>query len=164
MRYASIASMNKTVYLRDEEVPVWERARELSGDKLSPVIISALKAFVAAKEAEGTGWQRILLEFNDANDNMLPKRKAFFGRWIISPEKRLVALYEDGDHSDIYVVAETAKGNVVVLTHSEDAEGMSGKKFLVYASFQKAAADNEVNYAIRKAMELRGVPVEELDI
>jgi hypothetical protein len=169
MRYASNAPMNKTVYLRDdEEVSVWERARELSGDKLSPVILSALRLFVAAKEAESTGYERIVMEFNDADDHMLPKKKAFYGKWIFGPNDRYEYVNEDRDQQDIYFVAETAKGSVVVIKYSEGVENgdhwISGKKFLVYASFHDAAADKEVNSAIRSAVEVRGVPVQELDI
>jgi hypothetical protein len=161
--------MNKTVYLRDEdEVSVWERARELSGDKLSPVIVSALRVFIASKEAENAGHERILVEFNDLNDHMLPKKKAFYGKWIISPNHPRVETYESRDQQDIYLVAETAKGNVVVIKYSEGFDNgdhwVSGKKFLVYASFHDAAADHEVNSAVLKAVELRGVPVQELDI
>jgi hypothetical protein len=160
--------MNKTVYLRDEEVPIWEKARELSGDKLSPVILTALRTFIAAKESENTGYERILVEFNDANDHMLPKKNAFYGKWIISPNDRHVETYESRDQQDIYFVAETAKGNVVVIKYSEGVDNgdhwVSGKKFLVFASFHDAAANEEVNSAILKAVKLRGVPVQELDI
>jgi hypothetical protein len=171
MRYASSASMNKTVYLRDdEEVSVWERARELSGDKLSPVILAALKVFITAKEAENSGYKRILVEFNDARDHMLPKKNAFYGKWIISPNAPHYEDYEleHRDQRDFYLVAETAKGSVVVIKHSEgddeDGHWVSGKKFLVFASFHDAAANDEVNSAVLKAVELRGVPVQELDI
>ena len=67
--------MNKTIYLKDGEGPLWERARELAGDKLSPVIVSALKQFVVVKEAESKGFQRIEVSFNDSDDYDVPKRK-----------------------------------------------------------------------------------------
>jgi hypothetical protein len=157
--------MNKTVYLRDDEVPLWERARELSGDKLSPVIVSALKRFVAEREAAPRGYERILLEFNDAHEHNLPKRKAFFGRWIISPQKPLMLVDEGGTERDVHTVAETAKGAVVVTKYTEDNEGgRSGTKLWIYGSFMDAAANTEINYPVRKALEQRGVPVEELDI
>ncbi len=156
--------MNKTVYLRDDEVSIWEKARELSGDKLSPVIVSALRRFVAEKEALPRGYERILLEFDDAHDHNLPKKKAFFGRWIITPEKPLRLRDEDGHEEDVYSVAETAKGAVVVAKYTEDYDRRTGTKVWVYPSFTDAAANVEINYPVRKAFEQRGVPVEELDI
>jgi|HubBroStandDraft_1064217.scaffolds.fasta_scaffold61762_4 hypothetical protein len=155
--------MNKTVYLRDDEVPLWEKARELSGDKLSPVIVAALKRFVAEREAEAKGYERIEVSFNDSQDHWMPKIKAFYGRWIIDREKPLKLHDEDGHEFDLFSVAETAKGNVVVYTENHDREGMSAK-FFVYPSFTEAAAVSRLNYAIREAIEKRGVPVEELDI
>jgi hypothetical protein len=157
--------MNKTVYLRDEEVPLWERARELSGDKLSPVIVAALKRFVAEREAEAKGYQRIEVSFNDSDDHDLPKIKAFYGRWIFDREKPLKEWHRGTGKYDLYSVAEAAKGSIVVYKENHGAGGnVTGMEFLVYPSFEKAAADGSVNSAIRKAIEKRGVPVEELDI
>jgi hypothetical protein len=165
--------MNKTVYLREEEVPLWERARELSGDKLSPVIVAALKRFVAEIEAEAKGYQRIEVSFSDSLVHGLPRIKAFYGRWIFDREKPLRTVWEevggyevadeDGDEYITYSVAETAKGNVVVYKENHDREGTSAT-FLVYPSFERAAADHQVSYAIREAIKKRGIPVEELDI
>jgi hypothetical protein len=156
--------MNKTVYLREEEAPVWERARELSSDKLSPVIISALKRFIAEKEAQQQGFERILVEFNDSEAFGMPKKKAFYGRWICGPEDPVEVSDEDGDRTYYASVAETAKGSVVITERSEDQEGRCGFKFRAYPSIEKAAADKEFNYAVHEAVKRRGVPVEELDI
>jgi hypothetical protein len=82
-----ILRMNKTIYVRDEDVATWEKAKELAGDKLSPIIATALKRYVAEKEAEGTHYARIQLKFNDSNNNDVPRIVSFSGRWIASPEE-----------------------------------------------------------------------------
>src|SRR5258706_751345 len=148
--------MNKTVYLRDEEVSLWERARELSGDKLSPVIVAALKQFVAEKEAESKGLERIVVEYNDSEASGLPKRKAFYGRWICSPEAP-VEVSDDAGIAYRAAVAESAKGNIVIYERAEDNEGCSWK-FRIYPSFEMAAADREFRYAAIEALKKRGVP------
>ena len=157
--------MNKTLYIRDEDLPVWDRARELAGDKLSPVIVEALKRFVVEKEAQSRGFERIVVEYSDSLDHGLPKAKAFFGRWIIDRKKPLES-YDNSSAEEVFSIAETAKTGVVVFKYRVDiGEGIQyGHKLLVYPSFSEAAADSEVNYAIREAMKRRGVPVEELDI
>jgi hypothetical protein len=38
------------------------------------------------------------------------------------------------------------------------------RRFLIFSSFEEAARDDHVNFAIRQAIRKRGVPVEELDI
>ena len=45
----------KTIYVKEEDLPIFERAEELGGDSLSGIIATSLKRFVAAKEAEGKG-------------------------------------------------------------------------------------------------------------
>jgi hypothetical protein len=161
--------VNKTLYLRDEDGPLWDRARELSNDKLSPVVVSALKSFIAEKEAQSTGFGRIIVTFQDADDHNLPKAKSFYGRWIIPPEEGF-GYASDFDNFDrdknCFAVAVTAKGNIVVYSWRIDAQSGDNYRhsFRVYSSFQEAATDNDVNWAIRQAMERRGVPVEELDI
>jgi len=158
--------MNKTVYLRDEEGPVWERARELAGDKLSPVIVSALRQFVATEEAKPRGFERIELSFEDADDHDLPKRKAFYGKWVFSPAEPLVV--EDGENPEAYnsAVAVTQRGQAVFHTWWEDHQNdrRDRFKFVVRPSLAVAAADPYLNHAARAAIEKIGVPIEELDI
>jgi hypothetical protein len=167
---APSVQMNKTVYLPDDEAETWEKARRLANDRLSPVILKSLKEYIMTKEAEASeaaGFERIELEFEDSDDNNLPKRKAFRGKWILSPEKPL-RLSGDGSSFRAYAVAITAKTQVVVYWWSElkDETGRSSfdYRFQVFSTFEQAAFDNEVNDAIREAVRKRGVPVEELDI
>jgi hypothetical protein len=160
--------MNKTLYLPDDETETWEKARKLANDRLSPVIVKALKEFVTSKSAEARGFERIELAFADKDDNGLPKRKAFYGRWIFPPREPLKYWNEDGTDGDFYCVAVTAKDNVVMYTWSEGVDGgehyITHKRFRVYPSLAKAAEDPTVNVAARAASEELGVPVEELDI
>lgn len=43
---------NKTVYVRSEDLAIWEKAKELAGTHLSLVIIAELKRWVTQKEKE----------------------------------------------------------------------------------------------------------------
>jgi hypothetical protein len=160
------ASMNKTIYIRDEDVSVWERARELAGDKLAPIIMTGLKRFIAereAQEAAAKGFERIELEFNDADDHFIPKIKAFNGRWIIPKTKPHKVTNEDGDRQWSYSLALTLKGSTVVYWIDEDREGRA-EHFRVFSSLRAAAEDREVNSVARRAIKEMGIQVEELDI
>jgi hypothetical protein len=163
-------NMNKTIYLPDDEADTWEKARRLANDRLSPVILRALKEYIMTKEAEvaeKAGFERIEVEFDDSDDNGLPKRKAFRGKWLIPAEKPLRITVDEAISRE-YAVAITAKGNVVVYLWNqfEDETGATpcDHKFLVFPSLEVAAEAGEVNYAIREAVRKRGVPIEELDI
>ncbi|MGA3206020.1 MAG: hypothetical protein ABSF12_26300 [Bryobacteraceae bacterium] len=161
--------MNKTLYLPDDEAETWEKARRLANDRLSPVILKALKEYIMTKQAEASeaaGFERIELEYDDSDDSHLPKRKAFRGQWIFPPED---ALHLPGtkfgdDQSRAYAVGVTAKGNVVVYMWKCGAKHDYGHRFLVFPSFEEAALGDDLNHAIREAVRKRGVPVEELDI
>ncbi|MCU1263568.1 MAG: hypothetical protein JWO80_6453 [Bryobacterales bacterium] len=155
--------MNRTIYIRDEDVPTWERAREIAGEKLSPVIMDGLKAFVARKEAEVKGFERIEVHYNDAEANGLPRIKAFNGKWIMGPKKpEILNLLGFDTH---FCVAVTAKGGVVILFWSEEGDYTEvDKTFQVYESFDAAAQNDEVAGAAIFALERIGVAVEELDI
>jgi hypothetical protein len=159
--------MNKTVYLRDEEVPIWERARELSGDKLSPVIIGALRRYIAEREAEDKSFERIVVQFHDVRDHSLPKAKAFYGKWIIGPgEDYSNEEFDEEGFRRCFAVAVTAKGAAVVWCWTAHAlsDDKQFERFNTYPDLITAVSDGEVNAAVREAVERRGVPVEELDI
>jgi len=46
---------NKTIYVKDEDLQVFEEAEKLGGDSLSGIIAEALRRFVATKKAEQQG-------------------------------------------------------------------------------------------------------------
>ena len=159
--------MNKTLYIRDEDTQIWDRARELAGDKLSPIIVAGLKKFIANKEAEeaaSKGFGRIEVSFNDAGDHNIPKRKAFNGKWIYPPEKPLEFSTEDGYTTFYYAIAQTAKGNFAFLSWEVDHEGKGNYRFKVFPSLELAAEHKSLNAAARQAIKKLGVAVEELDI
>ena len=161
--------MNKTIYLPDEEAETWEKARRLASDRLSPVIVKAIKEFVAAREAEAKGYERIEVHFDDSDDNYIPKIKAFHGKWIFCPETPLRLWNDDEEMSgESYCIAITAKGNIVVykwgLRTSQEGRYSCMYRFLVFSSFEEAARDEDLNCAIREAIRKRGIPVEELNI
>ncbi|HEY3739437.1 MAG TPA: hypothetical protein VGL53_06320 [Bryobacteraceae bacterium] len=158
--------MNKTIYIRDADVGVWDRAKELAADGLSPIIVDALRAYVLGREARHKGFERILLAFTDSESHV-PKKIAFYGRWIYDLQHPWSYSAESDDlaHRN-FAVAETAKGGVAVFSWSshDEVEYEIGHTFKNYSSFLKAAADPFVRPAIQMAMSKRGVEVEELDI
>jgi hypothetical protein len=158
--------VNKTIYIRDEDVPVWDRAKELAGDKLSPIIVEGLKRFIGQKEvemSEAKGFERIELSYRDADDHGIPKKKAFYGKWIISPQNPIDASPEQ-DVYHYFAVARTAKDAIVMYSWHSYEEGESPRKFDVFPSLTDAAALPFYNYPALQAIEKLGVPVEELDI
>lgn len=159
--------MNKTLYIRDEDTQIWDRARELAGDKLSPIIVAGLKTFIAnkeAEEAESKGFGRIEVSYNDASEHGIPKRKAFSGKWIYTPDEPLQLPSEDGLTVYFYAIAQTAKHNYAFLSWEEGWQGESNHRFQVFSTLEAAAGNKNLNAAARQAIKKLGVAVEELDI
>jgi len=163
--------MRKTLYVRDEDESIWERARELFGDTLSPLIAQGLKSLILKKEAEEAitkGFERIELRYDDSENANLPTAKAFVGRWVFSPKKP-IRMTDDSSGAlvgDAYSVAITAKGNVVVYSWSIDQadEFSYDFRFHIHKTFEEAAHHGDDSWAARQAYEAVGVPVQELDI
>jgi len=157
--------MNKTLYLKDEDGPIWDRARELSNDKVSQIVVSALKNFISEKEAESAGYERIIVEYDDLNDGNRPKRKAFYGRWLIPPEESFRSNQFVGHY---FAVGVTAKGGVVFCEH-DTLSTATRQRLHAFPSFEDAieAIGDDIfgaRSALHEAIRRRGIPIEELDV
>ena len=149
--------MNKTVYVKDEDGPIWDKARELSGDKLSSFIMDTLRAFVSEHEHKAQGFQRIVLRFYEDN---LPRAKAFIGRWIFPPETPLRCHWEDSSGEDCtpnFLVAETPKGNYAVLEFHPMPEASEEGEYTIdgyyrFARFYVVQSIEEMSHAISSVL------------
>ncbi len=56
---------NKTIYVRDADVDLFDKAEALGGGNLSATIAEALRGFVAAEEAKENGRRRGYAELLD---------------------------------------------------------------------------------------------------
>ena len=169
--------MTKTIYIRDADLPTWDKAKEIAGEKLAPVIMEHLKAYVAENEARAKGFERIVVEYFDSAG--LPHRKAFTGRWIIQRQRVspahdfIVTGMASLTGGDNYSVAESAKGGIVILQHPSNMHSLAAAsihstapqtKFWAFADPATAVRNQEVGNVAREAIYKRGVPIEELDI
>ena len=127
-------------------------------------MVSALKRFIADKEAELKGFERLQTYINDASGHNLPKIKASYGRWLFPMEDPLRLQDERGDGDDCYAVAVTAKGAAVICSWFDGFTGTASRNFHVFDSLQEAAAVRGMDYAAVRASAKAGVPIEELDI
>lgn len=159
--------MNKTIYIKDEDLPIWDRAKELAGDKLAPVIVEGLKQFIAEKEAEAAeaaGFTRIILAYNDYENHGLPRKIAFTGKWVFPPEKPLSYKYS-GQPLRYYAVALTPKEGILLYSWYADPQHQRVEQRVRTAeSLELLASHAEFNPIALKILERIGIPVEELDI
>ena len=67
---------NKTIYVSDDDLPLFERAQELSGANLSSAIVRALRKFIEIEEASQRGLDEITVIVNTEGAH---RRKRFLG-------------------------------------------------------------------------------------
>jgi EXLDI family protein len=107
MQRWSISMPNKTIYVPDEDLPVFERAQAIAGGSLSATIVQALRDYIAAQEARERGFHVVELEVGTITSS----RKRFTGRLIAEAKER----GQNGDASFTkYAVYLTPKGNLAV--------------------------------------------------
>jgi len=97
----------KTIYVSDQDLPIFEQAQALAGDSLSATIIQALRHFIEQQEARARAFRTVELEVG----KLTTARKRFTGRL-------LAKTHIDGlGHTSVlekFEVYETTKGNLVV--------------------------------------------------
>jgi len=162
--------MNKTLYIRDEDAAIWDRAREVADDKLSPVIVAALKSLVAEREAAMGGMERIELRYCDATKSGRPAAKAFYGKWLITPKEPFRGQTATPRTVPFaYAVAVTAKHSVVTFAF-QGSGVMPWAAFSIYPSFDAAfqvvgqTINQDQRAALAEALYRQGLVFEELDI
>ncbi len=95
---------NKTIYVSDAELSIYQRAQELAGGNLSAAIASALRRYVDVEEGRQEGYDEIIVRVG-----LKPGRKVRFmgillGEWTDSSNSR----------TDTYRVYRGRRGRFVV--------------------------------------------------
>jgi EXLDI family protein len=89
MRESSVvgeASMpNRTIYVADADLPIFEKAQQLAGENLSATIAQALRRFVETEEARASGYEEVTVSVGRGRPCI---QKQFRGRSLI--KRRLV--------------------------------------------------------------------------
>jgi EXLDI family protein len=107
---------NKTIYVSDDDLPLFQRAQELAGGNLSSTIARALRRFVTILEADMQGFEEVTVRVGKGGGR---QRKRFLGR--------RVAQWRHGSGEDegieVFVVYRTAKGRYAL--HTRRLPGLS---------------------------------------
>jgi EXLDI family protein len=107
---------NRTIYVADADLPIFEKAQKLAGDNLSSTIVQALRRFVEAEEARTSGFEEITVKVGKGQPYM---HKQFQGRLLA---KRRLSI-QGGSRLLALSVYQTAKGRFAV--HSRNTPNWS---------------------------------------
>lgn len=111
---------NRTIYVADADLPVFEKAQQLAGENLSATIVQALRRFVEAEEARASGYEEITIALGKGRPYV---HKKFRGRLLA---KRRVSV---ANQARILVleVYQTAQGRFAVYSRNMPNWDWSGK-------------------------------------
>jgi EXLDI family protein len=70
---------NKTIYVSDKDVLLFEQAKEIAGEALSSVIVRALKEFVSRNQELKKGMKEVSLK---VGINGIEREQRFIGSWV----------------------------------------------------------------------------------
>lgn len=103
---------NRTIYIADADMPLFEKAQKLAGDNLSAAIAHALRVFVEREEARQSGYEDITIKVGKGHPYI---QQQFRGRLLakrrikVANEMRIL----------IMNVYQTAKGHFAVYTRNQ---------------------------------------------
>jgi len=100
---------NRTIYVADADLPIFEKAQKLAGDNLSAAIAQALRYFVEKEEAKRSGFEEITVKVGKGRPYLT---KQFRGRILA---KRHIQI-ENRSRMLTIVVYQTAKGRFALYT------------------------------------------------
>lgn len=105
----------KNIYVKDEDVTLFDKAEELGGDSISAVIAEALKKYIEVKEAESMGMEEytLIVGFTSERNNDT-KKVRFTGRKLAEGTCYSGSTSDGRDRGTTYEIYETKAGKVVI--------------------------------------------------
>jgi EXLDI family protein len=75
---------NKTIYVSDGDLPIYQRAQELAGDNLSAAIAAALRRYVDVEESKRAGYDEITVRVGPGKGRKVRFTGVLLGEWYSS--------------------------------------------------------------------------------
>jgi EXLDI family protein len=95
---------NKTIYVSDGDLRIYQRAQELAGGNLSAAITAALRRYVDVEEGRGEGFEEITLRVGPGKGHKVRFTGVLLGEWSTSEVGR----------SEYFRVYRSRKGKFVL--------------------------------------------------
>lgn len=109
----------KNIYIRDEDLPLFDRAEKLGLENFSAFVAEALKKYVKIKDAETAGLEEHTLQINNPEQGERTIR--FVGR-LLAGDRRLRGQTSDRkDRWTDWEIYQTKGGKIVVYRESGSA-------------------------------------------
>jgi EXLDI family protein len=73
---------NKTIYVSEGDLPIYQRAQELAGDNLSAAIAAALRRYVEVEEGRRRGFDEIIVRVGPGKGRKVRFMGILLGEWL----------------------------------------------------------------------------------
>ena len=80
---------NKTIYVSDGDLPLYQRAQELAGGNLSAAISAALRRYVDVEEGRREGFDEIIVRVGPGKGRKVRFTGVLLGEWVNSSSSRV---------------------------------------------------------------------------
>jgi EXLDI family protein len=80
---------NKTIYVSDGDLPIYERAQKLAGDNLSAAIAAALRRYVDVEEGRRKGFDEIIVRVGPGKGRKVRFVGILLGEWLNTSYSRV---------------------------------------------------------------------------
>jgi EXLDI family protein len=80
---------NKTIYVSEGDLPLYQRAQELAGDNLSAAIAAALRRYVDVEEGKREGFDEIIVRVGPGKGRKVRFTGVLLGEWVTSSFSRV---------------------------------------------------------------------------
>ncbi len=95
---------NKTVYVSDDDLPLFQRAQELVGGNLSGAIVTALRRFIELEEGRQAGFEEVVLNVGHNGARQVRFSGALLTDWHDTGDKAFQRIRVYRSRKDKYVV------------------------------------------------------------
>ena len=106
---------NKTIYVSDDDLPVYQRAQDLAGLPLSATISAALRRYVEVEEGRQLGYDEVIVRVGPG----LGRKQRFSGLLLAELERT-------GERTETYRVYRTRTEKFVVHLERSEAHVNTG--------------------------------------
>ena len=73
---------NKTIYVSEGDLPIYQRAQELAGDNLSAAIAAALRRYVDVEEGHREGFDEFIVRVGPGKGRKVRFTGVLLGEWV----------------------------------------------------------------------------------
>ena len=146
---------NKTIYVSQGDLPVYQRAQELAGDNLSAAIAAALRRYVDIEESKHEGFDEITVRVGPGKGRKVRFTAVLLGEWVNTSFSRVEAFHVYRGRKGKYVLHVERSPDYTMLDAQGKPAGWRGYLGLGNISYGSAPEERTLEI-IATLDELRG--------